>query len=70
MEQDSVNANQIDAAPHGSKNQFFQKLTEFPFPPPLEFGTLLDGYKVPREIHASKRTQVYNWHWTLIPTAG
>ncbi len=49
----------IDALPDGSENEFFQKLTELPFPPPLEPGMVLDGYKVLREIHASKRTQIY-----------
>ena len=59
MEQVSVSANQSDAAPYGSKNPFFQQLTEFPFAPPAEFGTLFDGYNVPCEIHAGKRARVY-----------
>ena len=37
----------------------YQKLTELPFPPPLEPGHILDGYRVVRELHASARTQVY-----------
>jgi serine/threonine protein phosphatase PrpC len=49
----------VDSLPDGSETEFFQKLTELPFPPPLEPGMVLDGYKVLREIHASKRTQVY-----------
>ena len=59
MEQVSVSTSQCDAAPYGSKNPFFQQLTELPFPPPAEFGTLFDGYKVPCEIQAGKRVRVY-----------
>ena len=59
MEQVSVSASQCDAAPYGSKNPFFQQLTELPFPPPAEFGTLFNGYKVPCEIQAGKRVRVY-----------
>lgn len=43
----------------GNETEFFNRLTELPFPPPLEPGMVLDGYRVLREIHASKRTQVY-----------
>lgn len=37
----------------------YRHLTDLPFPPPLEPGMVLDGYKILRELHASKRTQVY-----------
>jgi serine/threonine protein kinase len=49
----------VDALPDGNDNEFFRKLTELPFPPPLQPGMVLDGYKILREIHASKRTQIY-----------
>ncbi|MFQ5644692.1 MAG: protein phosphatase 2C domain-containing protein, partial [Thiogranum sp.] len=45
--------------PAGDENEFFRKLTRLPFPPPLEPGMVLDGYRILRELHASKRTQVY-----------
>ncbi len=37
----------------------YKKLTEFPFPPELSAGMKLDGYRIVRELHASKRSQVY-----------
>ena len=49
----------IDQLPDLDENEFYQKFSELPFPPALEPGMVLDGYKVVRELHASKRTQVY-----------
>jgi len=49
----------VESLPAGDENEFYRKLTELPFPPPLEPGMVLDGYKILREIHASSRTQVY-----------
>lgn len=39
--------------------EIYRHLTDLPFPPPLEPGMVLDGYRILRELHASKRTQVY-----------
>mgnify|MGYP000385046928 CR=1 FL=1 len=49
----------IDDLPQGDEHEFFRKLTKLPFPPPLEPGMVLDGYRILRELHASNRTQVY-----------
>jgi len=49
----------IENLPDLDEEEFYRQLTELPFPPPLEAGMLLDGYKILREIHATKRTQVY-----------
>jgi len=49
----------IDLLPDLDEHEFYQKFSELPFPPVLEPGMVLDGYKVVRELHASKRTQVY-----------
>jgi serine/threonine protein phosphatase PrpC len=49
----------IDALPVQSANEAFNELTRLPFPPDLEPGMILDGYRIEREIHASKRTQIY-----------
>jgi serine/threonine protein phosphatase PrpC len=49
----------IERPPAPAADSFYRALTELPFPPPLEPGMVLDGYKVLRELHASKRTQVY-----------
>ena len=45
--------------PEGDEHEFFRKLTRLPFPPALEPGMVLDGYRILRELHASNRTQVY-----------
>ena len=50
---------EITSLPNLNEEEFYQQLTELPFPPPLETGQILDGYKVLRELHASNRTQVY-----------
>jgi len=49
----------IESLPHQNEEEFYKQLTELPFPPMLETGHILDGYKIMRELHASKRTQVY-----------
>lgn len=49
----------IDRPGEDDANAHFQKLQERPFPPPLEPGMILDGYRILRELHASKRTQIY-----------
>jgi len=49
----------VDALAEEKEDEVYRKLQELPFPPPLEEGMVLDGYRVVRELHASKRTQVY-----------
>ena len=49
----------VEQLPHQNEHEFYQQFSERPFPPPLETGMVLDGYEIIREIHASKRTQVY-----------
>jgi serine/threonine protein kinase len=49
----------VEQLPHQDEHEFYRQFSELPFPPPLEPGMVLDGYKIVRELHASKRTQVY-----------
>lgn len=49
----------IDSLPVQTANEAHKELTRLPFPPDLEPGMVLDGYRILREIHASNRTQVY-----------
>jgi len=49
----------ITALPDLNEHEFYRKFSQLPFPPPLEPGMVLDGYEIIRELHASKRTQVY-----------
>ncbi len=49
----------VEAAGEADEESLYARLTELPFPPPLEPGMVLDGYRILRELHASSRTQVY-----------
>lgn len=49
----------VHSLPVQDEESYFNELTALPFPPLLECGQILDGYRVIREIHAAKRTQVY-----------
>lgn len=49
----------VEELPHLNENEFYLQFSALPFPPPLETGMVLDGYEILRELHASKRTQVY-----------
>jgi len=49
----------VDTPGEDDERAHYRKLQELPFPPPLEPGMVLDGYRVLRELHASKRTQIY-----------
>ncbi|VAW81412.1 Serine/threonine protein kinase [hydrothermal vent metagenome] len=45
--------------PDPDSEEFYEKLTRLPFPPDLAAGNIIDGYKILREIHSSKRSQCY-----------
>lgn len=49
----------IDELPAQQADEVYKQLTELPFPPDLNEGNILDGYKIVRELHASNRSQVY-----------
>jgi serine/threonine protein phosphatase PrpC len=49
----------IDHLPTQDADDVYQELTELPFPPALAPGMILDGYRIVRELHSSKRTQLY-----------
>lgn len=49
----------INALPEPDKTEFYEHLTQLPFPPDLKAGNILDGYKILRELNASSRSQVY-----------
>ncbi|QCF27049.1 bifunctional protein-serine/threonine kinase/phosphatase [Hydrocarboniclastica marina] len=58
---DNVSAQllRVEGLPSDDINAHYERLSELRFPPPLSPGQCLDGYRVIRELHASKRTQVY-----------
>ncbi|RMD79256.1 MAG: bifunctional protein-serine/threonine kinase/phosphatase [Gammaproteobacteria bacterium] len=49
----------VEALGEADEEGLYARLQELPFPPPLEPGMILDGYRILRELHASARTQVY-----------
>lgn len=49
----------IDSLPSKEADEIYQQLTELPFPPDLNEGMILDGYRIVRELHASSRSQLY-----------
>lgn len=49
----------IDTLPDPEKNEYYEQLTRLPFPPDLQAGNILDGFKILRELNASSRSQVY-----------
>jgi eukaryotic-like serine/threonine-protein kinase len=60
----------IDALPQADKGEFYDQLTELPFPPDLKAGQVLDGYRILRELNATSRSQVYLAEDTLDPHRG
>lgn len=49
----------IDKVGTVDEKAHYRRLQDLPFPPALEPGMVLDGYKIQRELYASNRTQVY-----------
>jgi serine/threonine protein phosphatase PrpC/predicted Ser/Thr protein kinase len=49
----------IDDVGSRDKKALYQSLAELPFPPDLEPGQKIGGYRIVRELHASPRSQVY-----------
>jgi len=49
----------LDGLPDAHIDEVIKRLTQLRFPPFLEPGMILDGYRVVRELHASTRSQVY-----------
>jgi serine/threonine protein phosphatase PrpC len=49
----------VDKLPDPNNQDIYIKLSDLPFPPPLEVGQKLDGFQVIKELHASSRSQVY-----------
>ena len=49
----------VQSLPKQDIDDVVSRLTELAFPPFLEAGMSLDGYRVIRELHASRRSQLY-----------
>ena len=55
----------IDELPEIKEDEIIRHHVNLPFPPPLEVGMMLDGYRIEAELHASPRTQIYQAADTL-----
>lgn len=49
----------IEQLPEAKEDEILRRYDNLPFPPPLNPGRVLDGYRIEAELHASKRTQIY-----------
>lgn len=49
----------VDAVSKANKKEYYEKLTRLPFPPDLNAGNVIDGFKIIRELNATSRSQVY-----------
>ncbi len=49
----------ITQLPNQDENEYYRQLTALPFPPPLEAGMTLDGYRIIKELHSSATIQLY-----------
>jgi eukaryotic-like serine/threonine-protein kinase len=49
----------VDSLPDAKEDEILRRHANLPFPPLLQPGMLLDGYRIEAELHASKRTQIY-----------
>ncbi|HIA14297.1 MAG TPA: bifunctional protein-serine/threonine kinase/phosphatase [Nitrospirales bacterium] len=49
----------VEQLPAQDKHEFYHQLTVLPFPPPLVPGMSMDGYRIIREVHASKRSELF-----------
>ncbi len=49
----------IQGLPQAKEDEILRRHINLPFPPPLEAGMVIDGYRIEAELHASRRTQIY-----------
>lgn len=49
----------VENLPEAKEDEILRRHANLPFPPPLQPGMILDGYRIEAELHASKRTQIY-----------
>lgn len=49
----------VDQLPGANNQEIYEKLSDLPFPPPLEKGQSLDGLTIIKTMHTSARSQVY-----------
>jgi len=60
-----VNINEL---PLAKEDEIIRRHANLPFPPPLDVGMVIDGYRIEAELHASNRTQIYRAFDTITET--
>jgi serine/threonine protein phosphatase PrpC/ribosomal protein L39E len=55
----TVQVVRVDALPDGESSEIIRQSAELPCPPLPEPRTVLDGYRIVREIHGSSRSHIY-----------
>jgi serine/threonine protein phosphatase PrpC len=58
----------VEGLPDAKEDEILRRHANLPFPPPLQPGMSLDGYRIEAELHARKRTQIYRALDTLTNT--
>ncbi|MEE9338196.1 MAG: protein kinase [Methylococcaceae bacterium] len=58
----------VDDLPQANEDEIMRRYANLPFPPLLDAGMILDGYRIEEELHSSKRTQIYRAFDTLTET--
>ena len=49
----------VDAVPADDRDEIADRLTQLPFPPPLQARMTFEGYEIVRELHVSGRSHVF-----------
>lgn len=49
----------VETLPEAKEDEIIRRHANLPFPPPLTPGMIIDNYLIEVELHASKRTQIY-----------
>lgn len=58
----------VDQLPQAKEDEIIRRHANLPFPPLLDAGMILDGYRIEEELHSSKRTQIYRAFDTVTET--
>ena len=58
----------VDELPQANEDEIIRRHANLPFPPLLDAGMILDGYRIEEELHSSKRTQIYRAFDTVTET--
>ncbi len=55
----------VTELPQAQDDEILRRHANLPFPPILDAGMVIDGFRIEAELHASKRTQIYRAYDTI-----